>query len=44
MALCRMAVDAANEGSTVIDNRFIRENLPDADGDKLKVYLYGLYL
>ncbi len=36
MALCRMAVDAANENSTLIDKRFIRENLPDPDGDKPK--------
>lgn len=30
-------------GVTAVENLFITEYLPAADGDKLKVYLYGLY-
>ena len=30
-------------GVTAVENIFITEYLPAADGDKLKVYLYGLY-
>lgn len=44
MALCKLTRDAADDGFTLVDNRFIREHLPDADGDALKVYLYGLWL
>ena len=44
MALCKLTRDAADDGCTLVDNRFIREHLPDADGDALKVYLYGLWL
>ena len=44
MALCKLTRDAADDGCTLVDNRFIREYLPDADGDALKVYLYGLWL
>lgn len=44
MALCKMAQDAAGEGFTSVDNRFIREYMPEADGDKIKVYLLGLHL
>lgn len=30
-------------GATVVENLFITEYLPAADGNQLKVYLYGLY-
>ena len=35
---------ARHFGVTALENLFITEYLPAADGDKLKVYLYGLYL
>lgn len=44
MALCKMDRGSANEGFTLVDNRFLLEYMPDADGDKLKVYLLGLQL
>ena len=30
-------------GVTAVENLFITEYLPAADGDKVRVYLYGLY-
>ena len=35
--------EARQFGVTAVENLFITEYLPAADGDKLKVYLYGLY-
>lgn len=35
--------EARQFGVTAVENIFITEYLPAADGDKLKVYLYGLY-
>ena len=35
--------DAAAFGATAIENRFFLEYLPDAKGDYVKVYLFGLF-
>ena len=39
----RRSDQARQFGVTAVENLFITEYLPSADGDKLKVYLYGLY-
>ena len=44
MAFCSFTKEAVKNLSTNIDNYFLTEFLPEADGDALKVYLYGLYL
>ena len=44
MALCKLTREAADDGFTLVDNRFIREYLPDADDGAVKVYLTGLWL
>ncbi len=40
--ICRFSTDAVRRELTPIDNLFLSEFLPDADGDAVKVYLYGL--
>ena len=44
MALCSYSSKLAMDGFTVIDNTFLNEFLPQATGDDVKVYLYGLNL
>ena len=39
---CRFSVEALRREQTPVDNLFLSEYLPDADGTDLKVYLYGL--
>lgn len=40
----RLSDQARQFGVTAVENLFITEYLPAADGDKARVYLYGLYL
>jgi len=44
LALCSYSSKLAMDGYTVIDNTFLNEFLPQATGDCVKVYLYGLNL
>ena len=44
MSFCYYSKDLETSGKTVIDNLFLSNYLPDADGDAVKVYLYGLYM
>lgn len=44
MAFCSFSSRLALDGYTVIDNAFFNEFLPNATGDDIKVYLYGLSL
>lgn len=44
MSFCTYSKDLETSGKTIIDNLFFSNYLPDADGDAVKVYLYGLYL
>ncbi len=44
MALCSYSNKFIMEGLTIIDNTFLNEFLPQATGDDVKVYLYGLNL
>lgn len=44
MALCSYSSKLAMDGYTVIDNTFLNEFLPQATGDDVKVYLFGLSL
>lgn len=40
--ICHFSPGAARRELTPVDNLFLSEYLPDADGDAVKVYLYGL--
>lgn len=44
MALCSYSSKLILDNYTVIDNTFLNEFLPQATGDDVKVYLYGLNL
>ncbi len=44
MALCSYSSKLAMDGYTVLDNTFLNEFLPQATGEDVKVYLYGLNL
>ncbi len=44
MAFCSFSNDTVNYNFTSIENQFITKYLPFADGDSVKVYLFGLYL
>lgn len=44
MALCSYSSKLAMDGYTVVDNTFLNEFLPQATGDDVKVYLFGLNL
>lgn len=44
MALCSYSSKLAMDGFTVVENTFFNEFLPQATGDDVKVYLYGLSL
>lgn len=43
MAFCSFSSEYAENGVVAIDSTFITEYLPEADGDAIRVYLYGLY-
>lgn len=44
MVLCSYSSRLALDGYTVLDNRFLNEFLPQATGDDVKIFLYGLSL
>ena len=44
LALCSFSSKLAMDGYTVIDNTFLNEFLPQATGEDVKIYLYGLNL
>lgn len=43
MAFCSFASETIISNSTLVDNIFINDFLPDAQGDDVRIYLYGLY-
>lgn len=44
MAFCSFAKEASKSLTTSIDNTFFTDYLTEADGEAIKIYLYGLYL
>lgn len=44
MAFCKLSGDLVLDGYTYIENVFINEYLPKADGEYVKAYIYGLFL
>lgn len=44
MSFCSFTKDGVKNQSTTVDNAFIRDYLLEADGEAVKVYLYGLFL
>ena len=44
MSFCSFTKEAVKNAMTDVDNYYITEFLPEANGDAVKVYLYGLYL
>ncbi len=44
MSFCTYASDITANMTTSVENQFIVKYLPQADGDAVRVYLYGLYL
>ena len=44
MAFCSYSSSVINEGSTLVDNVFINEFMPQAPAEFVKVYLFGLAL
>ncbi len=44
MAFCSFTKEGVKNLSTNVDNAFILDYLPEANGEAVKVYLYGLYL
>lgn len=44
MSFCNFSPRWQEHGFCAVDNRFITQWMPDAKGDHVKVYLYGLYL
>ena len=44
MALCSLSSKLSMDSYTVVDNTFLNEFLPQASGNDVKVYLYGLGL
>ncbi len=44
MAFCSFSKDCSETLFTSVENQFITKYLPVADGDAVRVYLYGLYL
>ena len=43
MAFCEYSSEVVSQNSTMVDNVFFAEFMPNANGDYVKVYLYGLY-
>lgn len=44
MPFCSFSKDFTENAFTSVENQFITKYLPEADGDAVRVYLYGLYL
>lgn len=44
MSFCEYSSEVVSKNSVNVDNLFITDFLPNAEGDYVKVYLYGLYL
>ena len=44
MSFCSFTKESVKNSSTVIDNKFISTYLPEANGDAVKVYVYGLFV
>lgn len=44
MSFCSFSKDFTANMYTSVENRFITQYLPQADGDAVRAYLYGLYL
>lgn len=44
MSFCSFTKESVKNSSTVIDNKFISIYLPEANGDAVKVYVYGLFV
>ncbi len=44
MAFCSFSKDCDDNSYVTVENRFITNYLPEADGFAVKVYLYGLYV
>lgn len=44
MALCTFSNEFGDSAYTIVDNTFISEFLPEANGEAVKVYLFGLSL
>lgn len=44
MAFCEYSSEVVQKNCISVDNTFITDFLPNANGDYVKVYLYGLYL
>ena len=40
--ICRFSTDTARRSFTPVDNRFLLDYLPGAEGTAVKVYLFGL--
>ena len=43
MAFCEFSNEVVGNSSTMVDNLFLSDFMPNVDGDYVKVYLYGLY-
>jgi len=43
MAFCEFSNEVVGSSSTMVDNLFLSDFMPNVDGDYVKVYLYGLY-
>lgn len=43
MSFCEFSSEVVSSNTTVVDNVFLSDFLPNANGDYVKVYLYGLY-
>lgn len=44
MSFCSFSKETVTNSSTVLDNRFISTYLPEANGDAIKIYIYGLFV
>lgn len=44
MSFCSFSKETITNSSTVLDNRFISTYLPEANGDAIKIYIYGLFV
>lgn len=43
MAFCEFSSEVVSSNATTIDNLFLSDFMPNANGDYVKVYLYGLF-
>ena len=44
MSFCSFSKETITNSSTVLDNRFTSTYLPEANGDAIKIYIYGLFV